>query len=70
MIKIEFHQEPYYYEHAGGQEYDINTTIKLNSDISSTDAILAFAKLLQIATYNITPDTLRAAADQLEDEGF
>ena len=42
MIKIIYTQPAYMYEHVGGQEYNIETTMELNSDISATEAILAF----------------------------
>lgn len=63
MIKITFTQPAYMYEHVGGQEYDIETTMTLNSDISATEAINAFVRMLNIATYHVDGDTLRRAAE-------
>ena len=62
MIKITYEQKAYNYDSAGSQDYDMNAEIKLNEDISSTDAILAFMKMLQVATYRVNGDTLREAA--------
>ena len=47
MIKITYKQEPYHYEHTGGQPYDIETVVTLNEDISSDEAIVAFLKVLK-----------------------
>ena len=62
MIKIIYEQKAYHYECSGSQDYDINAEMVLNEDITSTDAILAFMKILQIATYRVDGDTLRKAA--------
>ena len=70
MIKIIYNQESYDYESAGKQEYDINTEIKLNDDISSIEAIEAFLKLLNIATYRVSIDTLERVIQDLKDEGY
>ena len=68
MIKIIYTQPAYMYEHVGGQEYNIETTMELNSDISAIEAILAFARMLEIATYRISADTLRRAAQDWEED--
>ena len=70
MIKIKYEQEPYNYGYGSSQEYKTNTEITLNEDISSTDAIIAFMKVLNIATYNVTIGTLKNAINQLEDIGY
>jgi len=72
MIKIIFTQPAYRYENVGAQEYNIETVMELNSDINSTEAILAFVRMLEIATYRITSDTIRRAADdyEMENEEF
>ena len=62
MIKIIYEQKSYHYECSGNQDYDVNTEMLLNEDITSTNAILAFMKILQIATYRVDGDTLREAA--------
>ena len=66
MIKIIYEQKAYNYEHVESQDYDINTEMVLNEDITSTDAILAFMRILQIATYRVDGDTLREAASVLD----
>ena len=68
MIKIIFEEKAYHYEHAGSQDYDIRTEMKLDPDITSTEAILAFMKMLQIATYRVSGDTLRQAAEDWDAE--
>ena len=70
MIKIIYSQEPYCYEHAGEQEYSINTEIKLNEDISSIEAIKTFVKLLNMATYKVSVNTLEQVVQDLKDEGY
>jgi hypothetical protein len=68
MIKITFKQEPYHYEHTGGQPYDIETVVTLNEDISSDEAIIAFMRVLNIATYHATLKTLKDLVADLEYE--
>ena len=68
MIKITFKQEPYYYENIGSQPYDIETVVTLNEDISSDEAILAFIRVLNMATYRVTIDTLKKIISNLEYE--
>lgn len=70
MIKIIYNQEPYRYEHTGEQEYSINTEIKLNEDISSIEAIKAFVKLLNMATYRVSINVLEQVVQELKDEGY
>ena len=68
MIKITYKQEPYNYEHIGGQPYDVETVVTLNEDISSDEAIIAFIKVLNIATYRVSIDTLKKLIAYLEFE--
>lgn len=68
MIKIIYEQPAYCYEHAGEQPYNIKTEIELNSDISSTEALMAFMRMLEIATYRVSANTLRQAAEEWEAE--
>lgn len=68
MIKIVVKQEPYHYEHAGSQPYDIETVITLDEDIACDEAILAFMRALNIATYHATLDTLKRLVADLEYE--
>lgn len=68
MIKITYKQEPYHYEHTGGQSYDIETVVTLNEDISSDEAIIAFLKVLNMATYRVSIDTLKRVIADLEYE--
>lgn len=69
MITITYKQEPYYYD-SGKQPYDIETKIVLDKDIEGKEAIRAFMRLLNIATYPITLSSLKYLVDQLEDEGY
>ena len=69
MITITYKQEPYYYDF-GKQPYDIETKIILDKDIEGKEAIRAFMRLLNIATYPITLSSLKYLVDQLEDEGY
>ena len=64
MIKIKYEQEPYNYGNGSNQEYKIGTEITLNEDISSPDAIIAFMKILNIATYHATIETLKNTISQ------
>ncbi len=68
MIKIVVKQEPYNYPHSGSQSYDIETVITLNEDITCDEAILAFMKALNIATYHATLNTLKRLVADLEYE--
>jgi hypothetical protein len=68
MIKITYKQEPYHYEHTGGQPYDIETVVTLNEDISSDEAIIAFLKVLNMATYRVSIVTLKRVIADLEYE--
>lgn len=68
MIKIIIKQEPYHYEHAGNQPYDVETVFTLDEDISCDEAILAFMRALNIATYHATLDTLKRLVADLEYE--
>lgn len=68
MMKIIIKQEPYNYEHAGSQPYDVETVFTLNEDISADEAILAFMRALNIATYHATLETLKDLVADLEYE--
>ena len=68
MIKITYKQEPYHYDFTGGQPYDIETVVTLNKDISSDEAIIAFLKVLNMATYRVSIDTLKRVIADLEYE--
>lgn len=70
MIKMNYVQESYNYNVGTGQPYDIETNITLNQDISGNDAIIAFLRLLNIATYNITLQTLKNVVEDLEAYGY
>lgn len=68
MIKIIYEQEPYYYEHVGGQAYDIKTEIKMNDDASVSDVVEAMIRLLKTAGYPCRKQTfLNAIEDIFED---
>lgn len=68
MMKIIIKQEPYNYEHVGNQPYDVETVFTLNEDISADEAILAFMRALNIATYHATLKTLKDLVADLEYE--
>lgn len=68
MMKIIIKQEPYNYELAGSQPYDVETVFTLNEDISADEAILAFMRALNIATYHATLETLKDLVADLEYE--
>lgn len=68
MLKITYKQEPYHYDFTGGQPYDIETVVTLNEDISSDEAIIAFIKVLNMATYRVSIDTLKRVIADLEYE--
>lgn len=68
MMKIIIKQEPYNYEHAGSQPYDVETVFTLNEDISADEAILVFMRALNIATYHATLKTLKDLVADLEYE--
>lgn len=70
MITITYKQEPYYYDDSGKQPYDIETKIVLDKDIEGKEAIRAFMRLLNTATYPMTLSSLKCLVDQLEDEGY
>lgn len=68
MIKISFVQESYSYPCTEGQPYKIETNMELDEDIDTVNAILAFVRLLNIATYHVTSKTLMTATQFLEEE--
>lgn len=69
MIKIEYKGDAYHYS-TGEQNYDITTIVQLEEDISADDAIIAFLRLLNIATYRVSIETLERIVRFLEDEGY
>ena len=70
MIKILYEQKPYRYENVGYQDYSIKTEIELDKDICADDAVIAFMKLLNTATYRVNINTLKRVIQNLEDEGY
>jgi len=70
MIKIISEQPKYRFEYAGYQDYDLKTEMILDNDINATDAIVAFMKILNIAGYRVSIDSLRKVIDCLKDEGY
>lgn len=70
MIKIIYKQESYRYNDVGYQDYDIDTKMELDEDINAEDAIIAFLRLLNIATYRVSIETLRYVIQDLQDEGY
>ncbi len=70
MIKINYVQKSYNYNTGTGQPYDIETNINLDEDISGDEAIIAFLRLLNIATYHITLKSLKNLVEDLEAYGY
>jgi len=71
MIKIISEQPKYRFENIGEyQDYDLKTEMVLDDDINATDAIIAFIKILNIAGYRVSVDSLRKVIDCLKDEGY
>jgi len=71
MIKIISEQPKYRFEKTGiYQDYDLKTEMILDNDINATDAIVAFMKILNIAGYRVSVDSLRKVIDCLKDEGY
>ena len=68
MLKIVYEGENYNYGNAGKQPYDINTEIKVIEDATVTEAVEAFVKVLQIATYHIDRETMLNAVNEVFDE--
>ena len=68
MIKLFYKQEPYYYEHVGGQAYDIQAEINMNEDASVCDVVEAMIRLLKTAGYPCRKQTfIDAIEDIFED---
>ncbi len=71
MIKIEYVQKAYRFDTIDeGQPYTIETKVTLNDDISTTEAIIAFLKIMNIATHNATLQALKDTVQFLEEEGY
>lgn len=69
MIKISFEQKPYFYDAVGDkQPYTITTEIALDEDIEIYEAIRAFCKILNIATYYVTADQIQNVANRLKED--
>jgi len=68
MLKFLYEQKPYYYEHAGGQAYDIRAEINMNEDASVDDVVEAMIRLLKTAGYPCRKQSfLNAIEDIFED---
>lgn len=68
MIKMTYEGKKYDYETIGSQMYDIETKIEMDEDCSVDDVIIAIAKLMNIATYHVSVNTIRSACDRIEEE--
>ena len=68
MIKMTYEGKKYDYGTVGSQMYDIETKIEMDRDCSVDDVIVAIAKLMNIATYNVSVNTIRNACDRIEEE--
>lgn len=68
MIKMTYEGKKYNYGNVGSQMYDIETKIEMDEDCSVDDVIIAIAKLMNIATYHVSVNTIRSACDRIEEE--
>lgn len=68
MIKMTYEGKKYDYGTVGSQMYDIETKIEMDEDCSVDDIIIAIAKLMNIATYHVSVNTIRSACDRIEEE--
>ena len=68
MIKMTYEGKKYDYGTVGSQMYDIETKIQMDEDCSVDDVIIAIAKLMNIATYHVSVNTIRSACDRIEEE--
>lgn len=68
MIKMTYEGKKYDYGTIGSQMYDIETKIEMDEDCSVDDVIIAIAKLMNIATYHVSVNTIRSACDRIEEE--
>lgn len=68
MIKMTYEGKKYDYGTVGSQMYDIETKIEMDEDCSVDDVIIAIAKLMNIATYRVSVNTIRSACDRIEEE--
>lgn len=69
MIKIIYEGIGYDYgEVIGAQNYNIQTQVEMNKDASVLDIIEAIAKVMNIATYRVSVETIRQVCDELEEE--
>lgn len=68
MLKFIYKQESYYYDHVGGQAYDIQTIINMNEDASIEDIMEAIVRLTKTVGFRATKSTfLNAIEDIFED---
>ena len=68
MIKMTYEGKKYDYGTVGSQMYDIETKIQMDEDCSVDYVIIAIAKLMNIATYHVSVNTIRSACDRIEEE--
>lgn len=68
MIKMTYEGKKYDYGTVGNQMYDIETKIEMDEDCSVDDVIIAIAKLMNIATYHVSVNTIRSVCDRIEEE--
>lgn len=68
MIKMTYEGKKYDYGTVGNQMYDIETKIEMDENSSVDDVIIAIAKLMNIATYHVSVNTIRSACDRIEEE--
>ena len=68
MIKLSYFGENYNYGSTGKQEYDIKTEIDICPDAEMGQVVEALIKLLNIATYHTTRESVINAVNDYFDE--
>lgn len=69
MIKFIYEQEPYHYDYAGGQAYDIKTEIVMNDDASITDIMEAIVRLTKNAGFIANKKSFLNAIEDIFEDG-
>ena len=67
MIKIIYEDKAYDYGFNGKQPYDIKSEIDVIDDAAIEDVVAAMVKIMRIATYHITRETMIDAVNDYFD---
>lgn len=67
MIKIIYENEAYDYGLNGKQPYNIKSEIEIIKDAAIEDVVAAMVKIMRIATYHITRETMINAVNDYFD---